>query len=152
MDDTDGLAAAAGALADAVEAAVPAWVEGCVDRVYRAWAGRPPAAVVSEARAAGVAAAIDVGSRLRALLEADIDAQRTTPLAIVREATAYPAGVLAAAGVPPVRRDEREQALFPDDAYHLGPASFADLDPRLNDLAIAWGAAKARAHRRRHGG
>jgi len=142
----------AGVLADAVEAAVPAWVERCVDRIYRAWAGPPPPAVVAEARVAGVAAAADVGPRLRALLEADIDEQRTTPLAIVRSASSYPTRVLADAGVPPVMRDARDEAMFPHDVYHLGPATFAEVDPQLNDLAIAWGAAKAWAHKRRHGG
>ena len=42
--------------------------------------------------------------------------------------------------------------MFPHDVYHLGPAAFAEVDPQLNDLAIAWGAAKAWAHKRRHGG
>ena len=147
----DDVIVAAGALADAVEAAVPAWVERCVDRVYRAWAGPPPVSVVADAHAAGAAAAADVGPRLQSLLASDIDDQRTTPLSIVRGAISYPARVLADAGVPAVRRGERDEAMFPDDAYDLSPAKFSDIDPQLNDLAIAWGAAKAWAHKQRHG-
>ena len=41
---------------------------------------------------------------------------------------------------------------FPDDDYDLAPASLADVDPDLVELGVAWGAAKAMAHRRRHGG
>ena len=78
----DDLAAPAAALADAVEAAVPSWVERSVDRIYRAWSGPPPPALVAEAHAAGLDAAAEVGRRLRALLETDIDDQRTTPLGI----------------------------------------------------------------------
>jgi len=91
-----------------------------------------------------------VGTRLRVLLETDVDDQRTTPLAVVRAAVTYPTGVLAAAGVPPSDRDPLDRAMFPDDAYGLTPGSFADIDPELTSLAVTWGAAKAWVHRRRH--
>ena len=146
----DELAAPARALADGVVAALSAWVERSVDRRYRAALGPPPPDVLDAARRAGAAARDDVGPRLRALLETDADAQRTTPLTIVREAVVYPTRVLAAAGVPARRRDPLDQAMFPDDTYELTPATFADLDPRLTDAAVAWGAAKAWLHRRRH--
>jgi hypothetical protein len=85
------------------------------------------------------------------LLTADIDDQATTPLAILRaSAVRYPTEVLHAAGVPPVVRDEFVEGVFPDDTYDLAPTSIADLDPDLGDLAIAWGAAKAFEHKRRH--
>ncbi len=144
------LAVHARALADGIEAALPGWVERCVDRVHRAWAGPPPPPVVDAARAAGAAAGHDVGPRVRALLLADIDAQRTGPLALIRAAVRYPTAVLEAAGVPPVQRDPVDAALFPDDPYGLTPANFADVDPALADLGVAWGAAKAWAHRERH--
>jgi putative CocE/NonD family hydrolase len=35
---------------------------------------------------------------------------------------------------------------FPDDAYDLGPASFADIDPSLHEPGLMWGAAKAHVH------
>jgi hypothetical protein len=137
-------------LADGIEGVLPGWVERSVDRVHRAALGPPSPEVLDAARLAGAAARRDVGARVRALLEADVDEQRTTPLAVVREAVSYPTGVLAAAGVPPVERDPVDRAMFPADVYRLSPASFADLDPRLTDLAIAWGAAKAWLHLRRH--
>jgi hypothetical protein len=64
----------------------------------------------------------------------------------------YPTGVLAAAGVPPAERDDFATRSFPDDAYDLTPASWVDVDPALEEPGLAWGAAKAFAHRRRHGG
>lgn len=140
------------ALADGIEEALPRWVERSVDRVYRAWAGPPPAAVVEAARRAGSEAAGDVGGRVRDLLAVDIGDQRTTPLALLRQAVRYPSAVLAGAGVPPVRRDSVDEAMFPDDLYALAPARFADIDPALADVGLAWGAAKAWAHRRRHQG
>jgi hypothetical protein len=148
--EVDDLLVPSRELADAIVAALPGWVERSVDRTYRAWMGPPPADVVAAARAAGNGAGADIGARVRTLLETDIDDQRTTPLALVREAVSYPTEVLAAAGVPQVERDAVDRVMFPDDAYALSPANFAAIDPRLSDLAITWGAAKAWVHRRRH--
>jgi hypothetical protein len=139
------------ALADAIEAVVPAWVVGCVDRVMRAWTGDPPPHDVAEAAAAaGRAAQAEVGAAIRHLLGADIDEQWTTPLALLRSAVRYPTEVLQAAGVPPVERDRFAQDAFPDDIYGLSPASFGEVDPGLADPGISWGAAKAFEHKRRH--
>jgi len=143
----DELAAPARALADGIVAALPGWVERSVDERYRAALGPPPPDLVDAARRAGV----EARARVRALLEADVDEQRTTPLSIVRRAVVYPTRVLAGAGVPGRERDPLDRAMFPDDTYGLTPASFADLNPQLTDVAIAWGAAKAWVHRRRHG-
>ena len=87
---------------------------------------------------------------MRALLAADIDDQHTTPLSLLRGAVRYPTAVLSAAGVPPVRRDEQQERLFPDDLYDLAPATFADVDPALAEVGMAWGAAKAFEHLQRH--
>ena len=137
-------------LADAVEAALPGWVERSVERLLVEWSGVAAPAAVAEARAAGEAARREVGAAVRALLEQDIDEQRTNPMALLRAAVAHPAGVLRRAGVPPVRRDQFSEDHFPDDVYDLTPASFADVDPSLQEPGLAWGAAKAWAHRRRH--
>jgi hypothetical protein len=126
-------------------------VEASVVRVMTAWAGSVPPAVAAAAAVAAQRARDDVMPRLRALLAADIDDQRTTPLAIVRDAVRYPTEVLVAAGVPPVQRDDFAVRAFPDDAYNLAPATFASLDPNLAEAGIAWGAAKAFEHKRRHG-
>jgi hypothetical protein len=140
------------ALADAAVAALPRWVERSVLRILAAW--RPgeaaPAEVVEAAGAAGARAAVEVGAELRALLAADIDNQRTTPLALLRGAVRYPTEVLRAAGVPEVERDPIQVRLLPDDPYDLSPATFTDVDPSLAEPGMVWGAAKALAHRRRH--
>ncbi len=59
--------------------------------------------------------------------------------------------MLRASGVVPARRDRFAEEHFPDDPYGLVPASIAAVDPDLLDAAVRWGAAKAMAHRRRHG-
>ena len=139
------------ALAEAVTAALPGWVERSVARLVAAWTGAEPSAEVAEAaRAAGRRAADEVGAAVRALVEADIDDQRSTPLSLLRAAVRYPTEVLRAAGVPPVARDAIQERLLPGDVYDLSPATFADVDPALAEPGMLWGAAKALAHRRRH--
>ena len=145
-DDEARLAELAEGLADGIVAALPDWVARCI-------AARSVGVTVDDAvvAAAGRRAAADVGPRVRRLLAADIAEQRTGPLALVRHAVAYPASVLSAAGVAPVERDADAVRLFPDDAYDLSPASFAELHPDLRSPGLEWGAAKAHVHRRRHG-
>jgi uncharacterized protein (DUF1800 family) len=139
------------ALADAVEAALPGWVERSAVRIMAAWlGGAPDAGVVEAARAAGRRAGAEVSAEVRALLAADIDEQWTTPLTLLRAAVRYPTAVLQDAGVPPVERDPFRERLEPGDLYDLSPASFADVDPALAEPGMVWGAAKALAHRRRH--
>lgn len=140
----------AAALADAIEAALPSWVERSVARVMTAWKGEVDRATRDAAAEAGRQAADEVGPRVRALLAADIDEQRTTPLSLVRGAVRFPTAVLEAAGVPPVARDEQQERLFPGDVYDLAPATFADVDPALTEVGLAWGAAKAFEHLQRH--
>jgi hypothetical protein len=149
--DVDAKAVSA-ALADQVVAALPRWVERCVRDVMVAWCGEVPAEVGERAAVAGERAAAEVGEAVRALLAADIDEQRTTPLSLVRGAIVYPTDVLASAGAPPAARDRFAEQAFPADVYDLSPASWSDVDPTLVDAAMAWGAAKAWEHRHRHAG
>lgn len=137
-------------LAAAVEEALPRWVERSVARLLRAYTGSAGPEPMEQAVAAGARARAEVGGRVRALLESDIDDQRANPLALLRGAVGYPTEVLRRAGVPPVVRDDFAESRFPDDVYDLTPASFADLDPALHEPGLEWGAAKAWAHRRRH--
>lgn len=138
-------------LAAGIEAALPGWVESSVARIVSAWCGSVAPDVASNSQQAGRLAAQRVGPEVRALLALDVDEQRTTPLAILRQrAVPFPTEVLAAAGVPPVARDRGAAALFPDDVYDLSPASFADLGPELAEVGLRWGAAKAFEHMRRH--
>lgn len=140
--DNPELAVIAAELAAAVEAALPGWVERCVrDRLGADEAGTP--AVRAAAVDAGRRAADEVGPALRALLAADVDDQRASPLALVRRAVRYPTEVLRAAGAQPVRRDEFAERVLPEDVYGLAPATWADVDPALHEPGLRWGAAKA---------
>lgn len=147
---THGVEEQAEALARAVEAALPGWVERAVEGRLGDGAGPTGSDVLAEARRAGEQARGDVGGRIRALLALDIDDQRANPLAILRTAVRYPTEVLLRAGVAPVARDRFAEERFPDDVYDLTPAAFADIDPALHQPGIEWGAAKAWAHMRRH--
>jgi len=111
--------------------------------VLEAYGQEPAPALLDQARAAGAAAGQETGSRLRRLLELEVDAQRTNPLSVLRDAVGFPTDVLRRAGVPEVHRDEQAIARFPDDPYDLTPGSFGQIDPALHDLGIVWGAAKA---------
>jgi hypothetical protein len=140
------------ALRDGVAAALPLWVERAVRHTVDRSGGTYDARTSAEATAAGRSAAEDIVPRLTALLEADIDEQVTTPLALLRGAVVYPTAVLRAAGVPPVARDRFDVDRFPDDDYGLTPATYADIEEALGPIGLAWGASKAMAHRQRHGG
>ena len=150
--DDARLAELARVVADGIDEALPGWVERSVEQILVAFSRRADESVMVEARAAGQRARDDIVPRVRTLLEADVDAQWTNPLAIVRAAVRYPTEVLRAAGVPPVVRDEQAERQFPDDDYDLTPMRFADLDPDLHDPGLAWGAAKAFVVKARHSG
>jgi hypothetical protein len=138
------------AFADAIEAALPSWITGSVVRVAQAQLGDVPLALATAAAGAGRHVQTQTGPAIRDLLATDIDAQGTTPLALVRQAVRVPTQVLRDAGISPVARDRFAREAFPDDDYDLSPASWADIDPALTELGIRWGAAKAFEHRRRH--
>lgn len=144
VDDQPPLDGPAAALVAAAEAALPAWVERSVARLASAWLGAVPDEVAAAARDAGQRAGDEVGARLRRLLAFDVDQQTTNPLSVLRGAVRYPTEVLRAAGVPPVVRDEFDEARFPDDPYGLTPATWADLDPELQEPGVVWGAWKAK--------
>jgi hypothetical protein len=138
------------ALADGIDASLPTWVVGAVMTVMTAWAGSVAPEVELAAEEAAQRARTEIGGAIRRLLEADIDEQRTTPLALLRTAVRYPTEVLEAAGVPGLERDRFAEEAFPDDMYDLSPARFADIDPALAEVGLAWGASKAFAHKQRH--
>jgi len=144
------LAELATALADGIEAALPAWVEWSVEHLLVAYVGEADPTVIAAARHEGLAARDDIGPRVRALLEADPDEQWTNPLAIVRGAVVYPTRVLRDAGVPGVVRDSMAEQQFPEDDYDLTPTRLADLASDLHEPSLAWGAAKAFVIKRRH--
>lgn len=77
------------------------------------------------------------------LLDSDVDEQRTNPLSLFRDAVAAPTALLRSAGVPAPPPDSFGAARFPDDTYRLGPATWSDVDPRLHEPGLMWGAWKA---------
>ena len=157
-DEQRGLALlreASHAIVSGVERELPGWVERSVAHILDAW-GRTP----TDARARAEREAVDAGRRatarvvveLRALLERDPAEQRSTPLEIVRRAYREPTEVLAAAGVPPVERDEFAERAWPDDTYGLVVHGLGDLgDEDLAPLQMAWGLAKSKVLRARYG-
>lgn len=156
-DPTDAAALAdrAAALADAIDRVLGPWLVRVVGERWQDWSGSAPSpALRAAAEAAGEQAREAIVPELRALLAADVDAQRANPLAIVRRAVGPATAVLAEAGVPHVVRDAHAERIFPDDVYDLSPGSFADLDPSVHQPGLEWGAAKAHvvlARRRREG-
>ncbi len=157
-DDPGDVAALAGygaTLASAMTAAIPGWIERAVlDRIVAA-RGSVTGAERAAATAAGQRAGAEAAPALVQLLEADIDEQTTTPLAIARAQVRWATQALQAVGVAPSARDPFAQRQAPDDTYDLTPASFADIDPSLAEPGLHWGAAKAHVHlarRRRRDG
>ena len=155
MNDTpeQQLARYAGQLAEAVDRALPRWVISQIHRVLAAQGIAVTAEIDIAADAAAALARSEAAGAVRRLLEADVDAQHTTPLALLRNAVEYPTSVLQACGAAPVDRDRFAAEAFPVDIYDLSPATFADLDPDdagLAEAGLAWGAAKAFVHRHRH--
>ena len=147
--DDAAIAGYAEALADAADDVIAGWVRRCVERRLVDWSGSAEPEVLARAQVAGGRARAEVIPALRELLATDVDAQRSTPLAVLRRAVRYPTEVLAGAGVPAVVRDELAERAFPEDAYDLVPGSFADVDPALREPGLLWGAAKAHVVLRR---
>lgn len=147
--DAEAMARHARTLADAMVEAIPRWVRRTVlERALAAGVGREEAVAVAEETAQR--AVTEAEPSLRALLEADIDAQATTPLAILRSLVSYPNEALDRLGVPHPKRAQFEIEAFPGDTHGLSPAAFAAVDPALHEPGIIWGAAKAHIHLRRH--
>lgn len=143
LDDAAAIEPYATALADALVAAVPNWMTSAIT-------DRLPAAVEADVSAATSAAIADIESDLRVLLATDIDEQTTTPLAIARRVVGHAASVLEANDVAPAQRDDHARSLHPDDSYDLTPGGFIDFGDDAQAAGIAWGAAKAHIHMRRH--
>jgi hypothetical protein len=147
MTDADQMFADAGQLLlTAVSDALGPWLVRSIEQLHHSWDGTIPAELSVAANNAAAAATESVVPRLRDLVEADVDAQWTTPLQIVRGAVSFATAVLADAGVPGVVRDPMVEKMSPGDVYGLEPAALADVDPELHTLGLVWGASKAKAH------
>ena len=146
IEDEAKLARYAADLSDAIDRALPGWVQRCVALVLAAQGLAQTEAVGAAAADAGRRAAEDVGPSVRALLAADLDDQAAGPLALLRSAVSYPTEVLLDAGAAPVLRDDFAVRAFPNDLFALSPAAFADIDEALAEPGLRWGAAKAYVH------
>lgn len=137
---------ASAAIVAGVARVLPGWVESRVAFVADAWGRLDDAArdgLAARARVAGEAATARVVGELQALFARPAAEQNSTPLEVVRHATAEVTALLAGVGIPPVERDAFDERAFPDDVYGVTPSSLADLgDPDLGPLQLAWGLAK----------
>ncbi len=77
------------------------------------------------------------------LLLADVDNQRTNPLAILRDHVGVATAILNELGATPPKRDPFDERVAPGDLYGLGPATWTDVDPDLAEPGLVWGAWKA---------
>jgi hypothetical protein len=139
--EEEAFAVEGAALASAILAALPIWAA----RVVAERGGSVEAGL-----SAGTAAAERIEPALRALLAADVDAQRGNPLAVVRDAVPVVTAALRDAGAPEVERDPFDREHFPDDHFGITPMTWSDLDASLVEPGIRWGAMKAHLHMARH--
>jgi hypothetical protein len=134
-------------------AVIPDWMRRIT--VQAAAAGGVDATVSGDSLDAMIDAESNrLGEQLGQLLAADVDAQRTNPLSLFRSAVAAPTDWLCSIGVPTPSPDRFVAERFPDDVYGLGPATWADIDQRLHEPGLVWGAWKAMTvlrHRREDG-
>ncbi|NNE95379.1 MAG: hypothetical protein HKN24_05070 [Acidimicrobiales bacterium] len=135
------------ALRDALARRVPQWAAAVVESL-----SPEPGSTASDDAAARVRtmAEAETVPELERLLGSDIDAQWCSPLDIVRKLVPAITDALDRLGAEPRSRDPRSLELMPHDTYAITPATFADIHPSLHEPGLAWGAAKAHVHLRRH--
>ena len=143
------LAEHAAGLGDLLVDIVPAWVDHAL-RV-RSPHETDPAALQAASRRVVESAQTTTLPAIVRLLDADIDEQWSSPLDIVRSLVPVITGELDGLGAQVVARDPGTIDMYPDDRFALIPATFADIHPDLHQPGLAWGAAKAHIHLRRHG-
>lgn len=145
------MAEAGARLVTAVRDRGAAWVVGVVTERIDQWGGLSApdrVAAIAAAERVGAGAARRVADELVALLALPAAEQRLTPLEIMRGLRVEATGILAAAGVPEVVRDDFEARAFPDDVYGIVLRAPAELgDDELGAVLLAWGLAKTRVLR-----
>lgn len=149
IEDEAKLANYAAALLQAVEDALPKWVEQAVVSRTSETRFEEDSLLLVATHQAQVDAARTILPKMRVLLRLDIDRQRATPLEVIRKGVPFPTRVLELGGVEPVERDEFAKRQFPNDVYGLTPMSLADVHESLQVPGLEWGAAKAHVHLRR---
>lgn len=122
------------------------------DDVVSAWVGRLIGRVaasqsidIDDDRRRTIVSEVEASLRpeLTELLSRDAADQTTNPLSLFRRATAIVTEHLLALGAVAVERDEFHQRSFPDDVLDLCPATWADIDERMVEPGLEWGAWKA---------
>ena len=141
MADDVQLPEPAADLLAAAERVTSPWLRRCVERA--ALAGGHDPSGWDDVDAMADDAASDLLSALETLLATDVDEQRNNPLSLYRAATAAPTELLRRHGVPEPHADRFAADNFPDDPYHLGPATWNDIDDELHTPGLTWGAWKA---------
>lgn len=143
MDEEATLKELAAALADAFALSLAPWVSRAVELRH----GSPLSTEVASAtEVAAAEASTRIANEIRELLQTDIDAQWTSPLALARQVVPLVTEVLSRAGVAPVQRDADAKRLHPDDIYDITPGTFLDFGADVHEHGISWGAAKAYVH------
>ena len=84
-----------------------------------------------------------VSAALVELLNTDVLEQRVNPLTIFRNSTQPITDLLVVLECRPVERDEFNRRSFPNDFFGLSPATWADIDERMVEPGLEWGAWKA---------
>ena len=131
-------------LVEASARALGPWVEAAVAQR----AGDRAAELASAATAAGERCAEEVPATMTApRTRHRRNAPPRSASSARRAATQLPCWLRPAFRLLPGPFDERAN---PDDRYEVGPATWADLGEEVGELGIAWGAAKAHLHKRRH--
>ncbi len=97
-------------------------------------------ALLSE-RAAAIA--VELLADLHDLLQMDPDEQRTNPLDLIRRGLHPATRALDDLGIEPSLRDPFDVRTLPDDRHSLAPMTWADIDERLVESGLRWGAWKA---------
>lgn len=131
-------------LLDAIAIVIEDWLERCVVRTATRFTGQCTPELHDSARVMAQQRSSAVLDQLELLLATDVDRQRTNPLSILRDAVRYPTELLDQAGIPRPRRDDFAIRAFPNDAYDLSPATWADVDHSLQEPGLIWGAWKAK--------
>lgn len=141
--DQERLQAYAEDLAKQIDVGLPEWIRESLGRFL----GQDQLLELQgETEAAEREASTQLMVQLRRFLDQDIDQQRTTPLAILRQAVPLVTRILQQAGVPHANRDRDAARIHPDDYYDLTPASYGDFGDDVQQASLLWGAAKAHIH------
>ena len=138
-------------LINAVAASTAGWLERCVTETALVRSGRCDDDLVVRAAAMATGVSPVLVAEITELLRTDVDEQRHNPLMLYRAAVVHPTRLLLDAQVPAAVRDEFLERVFAEDRYGLSPATWADVDERLREPGLRWGAWKAAVvlHRRR---